>query len=439
MNNPYHKKQTSTANNHDNDDDDDACEVKWNETTNNSVAHAVSSSFFDTDSDDDDKSNDAIVVGSKPGKPKQDTTSSSSDDDDSTSVQPPKQPKRTFVLNKVVTPPPRINRSNRSNTTLSVSNNINNTYFMNQTLNDNTKWNIVVHPLRQQSNWMSNQASQIANWSGDVTTVLNDGVPTIVDRRAHELIQSRTSANNHGHIGVMPLMVSKNLNPVTNRVFGDLLKDLGILGGINNASDIMMRGDDNVLVQSNKSLNFLFTVFPKVDKFASEENRLGQTIDHDNYWNGHMEHRPFGAEKGIFMELAMKIFAGLLPESERASHFNVFDGNEGPFMDGRFVCFVLYGSYAVVLCKIMSLPIVRAAYQHGWLPVLAIKNCVCQRDLKWGINGYKVASCNKQNKSFLSILGFHKQNVVGDETKFDCISIAYDGKPLAIKSNSFVN
>ena len=74
--------------------------------------------------------------------------------------------------------------------------------------------------------------------------------------------------------------------------------------------------------------------------------------------------------------------------------------------------------------------------KQGWHPVWAIKNCVVQNDMVYGVNGFKVATCNMNNSTYIALYGFWKQ-LSNDEKDIACISIMNNNKVITAK-NQFI-
>lgn len=176
-----------------------------------------------------------------------------------------------------------------------------------------------------------------------------------------------------------------------------------------------------------------------VNDTPSLQNRHGLRIGDPRYWMNHIVHRQRGTEKLMVLELAMKVFSCFLPEQEKIPHLMAIQNGKGPFVGEAGFCLLsCYGVYATVVAKLLSLPIVVAAMQRKWSPVLCIKDCIHQVDGRFGIRGSKIATCNMTNKSFICLVGFHRQRS-GNERDFECVSILNSGAPLTLRSQAFVS
>lgn len=238
--------------------------------------------------------------------------------------------------------------------------------------------------------------------------------------------------------GVVENIVSNRLNTITRDLFGDTLLYLGI-GRLDHAGDLSIANEDGSMSVSNRSLTFFATVYPMVNQQASFQNRQGIRIGDPRCWNNHILNRKKGSETMKILELAVKVFSCFLPEGEKRNHLDAIENKEGPFINGDsgFALLTAYDAYATVVAKIMSMPVVRAAMKFNWSPVLCLKDVIHQVDPKYGIRGTRIATCAATNKSFICLVGFHRQRSVY-EHDFECISMLNHGAPITLKTQAFI-
>ena len=237
--------------------------------------------------------------------------------------------------------------------------------------------------------------------------------------------------------GVMDNLVTDRLNPITRDIFGATLSYLGI-ARLDHAGDMSFGLDDGSAAVATRALTFFFTCYPMVNQMPSLQNRVGLYVDDPRYWTNHIYHRQRGTEQLRILELAMRIFPCFLPENEKVQHYISVQNKNGPFVGATGFCLLTcYGSYAYVVAKLLSLPIVRAAMSNNWSPVLCIKDCIHQNDLRYGVNGTKIATCDRQTKSFICLVGFHRQ-LSANVNDFECISMLNCGAPITLKSQAFI-
>ena len=287
------------------------------------------------------------------------------------------------------------------------------------------------------------KSDTIEKWIRESTMWSDNSCKVIVSRNTYQIENDSTIESDGVGVeldGVIDNVVTSQLNPITNKLFGAALKQLCI-GRLDHCANISTYDNNGNLVVANRALSFLFTLVPMVDNNASKQNRYGLSPEDPRYWVNHIIHRQRGSEKVHILECAMKIFSCFIPENEKADHYNFIDDNTniGPFVGSHgFMMFVAYGKYAYVVAGLMSLPIVRAAFNHNWYPVLCIKDCIHQTDRSFGINGSKISTCDMTTKSFVCLVGFHRQRSKNNERDFDAISVLNCGAAITTKQQPFI-
>lgn len=258
--------------------------------------------------------------------------------------------------------------------------------------------------------------------------VVND-VPTISTLSNH--------IETFDDIGVHESVVTDQLNPVTKTCFGKALQSIGI-PALNHGGD-MLKTEKGKLVPASNGLTFIATVVPLVNKCPSKENVLGQPPGDVRYWQGQVVHRQ-KKEGGTlsFMEVAMKIPMYLLNNDQQGGHTNAVTGVRGPFIDqvGHFK-FVAYNQYAHILAKLLSLPICQVAAEGGWKPLLVFKDTVCQAETRYGINGFKMGTCDQGCRTFICLVGFTRTRS-RDGSQYDVIGLLKDGTPITLRSEATI-
>ena len=103
----------------------------------------------------------------------------------------------------------------------------------------------------------------------------------------------------------------------------------------------------------------------------------------------------------------------------------------GPMARNRNnVCLMtLKNSYCFVFLNQMESDLVGRARLAGFHTLWLIKNCLLQKSESFGLNGYQFSTLDKQPKSYLHLVGFHKGSVEGGDLRII---------PLTNSSNEFL-
>ena len=301
---------------------------------------------------------------------------------------------------------------------------------------DDSKWSIIFystydrHVRQLNDENLSKAISTRENWGREVSRI----VPNVLETM--QLTVSVQAVENFNHQGVMDNVVSRSLSGVTRRCFGEALRHLGI-PRIDSAADMTML-NDGVKKQLDHSLTFLVTVVPMVNGVPSAQNRMGVDNTDVRYWSGQVIHRRQDGEPFNLIELAAQIPLPFISDSEKNAHLAAVANHDGPFTGdfGHFL-FVGYQKYSYIIQKILSLPVVRLAESGGWMPVLAIKDVICQVAPKFGINGYRIATTDATTRSFICLVGFIRYRSQ-DHRLYDVIGILNNGSPVTLQSHGSV-
>jgi hypothetical protein len=222
-------------------------------------------------------------------------------------------------------------------------------------------------------------------------------------------------------IGIQPPVIRTNINTMMSTVFGNLFEALG-MRSIPTLHDFLTTNDHGRLAPASRPHNLIFSAIPCVDnQVAAEKNLNNQTefvIIHGrqqlnpNYWYTQMGHaeKIDGSGTVTYLELASFIPTFCIHETQNEQHntaLNWFEQHSCG-LKNEFFKLVLYDAYAYTFLHFMNSTMVRMARIHGFRPLFMLKNCILQRDNRFGKNGYKFASCNKKKgpKSTLILLGF---------------------------------
>ena len=229
--------------------------------------------------------------------------------------------------------------------------------------------------------------------------------------------------------------ICTNMDPVMSNVFGDSLKYMGIKD-LFSGVDIYDGGN-----RETKVVDLVGVMLPLVGNKPTFVNRLGQRMGHGNFWDGHMEWRnekrtrDTGVVKKFgFIELAFKVPQVFLESQIRREHIEVLkrlhDCNDSLMaLEGgaQFMKLTLYRDAAYAFKGLVNNVVCKTAMMHGWVPILAVKNALIQTV---GGKEYRLASCNLHQKSFISLIGFWKQNSSDNANSYSLIGFRYESVPL---------
>jgi hypothetical protein len=170
----------------------------------------------------------------------------------------------------------------------------------------------------------------------------------------------------------------------------------------------------------------------------SNLNRKGQQSHQPAFWWNHVIHRAQGDKKLQILELAAKI--PLCTVENQAAHQDALKSlaHNGPVTHSGFIKLTLFDGYCVSMVNMLQSPILTMATEAGWTPLFLIRNVLQQKSPDFGLNGWRLASCNIHQRSFVAFVGFYKQ-FSADANDSVLIGITYDGAPLTSTSLQFLN
>ena len=172
------------------------------------------------------------------------------------------------------------------------------------------------------------------------------------------------------------------------------------------------------------------------DKFRpAYKSPSGHFFWEESAWKEGTQYRRRKDGKGdlIVSSFAAKIPQCMLNENQRDEHFSnmkqALKGNKCPIMAPDWLYLTLYDSVAVVFEKLITSKFCIEGMKMGWFPIFALKHCILQVESKFGLNGWRLASCNLHGSSFISLLGFIKQHDKKSD-KYAMLGVTYNGSGL---------
>jgi hypothetical protein len=217
-------------------------------------------------------------------------------------------------------------------------------------------------------------------------------------------------------------------------LFGKVFRMIGI-PKLHSANDLLNTGSNKGGLKATK-INLLFVPKPCVNGRPSYMSRANVNLKHPKCWASHMKWyrtRVGGDDHlGCVMELAIQIQQCFSVANERIDHLEAMDTMEciGPVLPNHYLYMALYDEAAQAFLNFMNSNIVHVAAQYNWSPIFILKDGLLQSDRKFGRNGWKLASGNLHEKSFLSLVGFKKQYSM-NEFDYAMIGISHKNTILA--------
>ena len=281
--------------------------------------------------------------------------------------------------------------------------------------------------------------TNVEMWTNEITTV--KATTTYLGRDVVEIDEEAEYGDEmvgygYGFEGVHDKTVSSRLNPITSQVFGAAMKLMAV-PQLHGAHDLCWLDESGMLQQSRTAMSFIGTVMPMVNNQPSFENQNGLELSDPRYWLDHVSHRMSGTTRIHFSELALQIYDVFLSERDKTKHSSAIIAGAGPFVGLHgYIMFTAFEKYAFIISQLMSQPIVRQAMKMRWRPCILFKNLICQRNY-FGVNGFRVATVNQTTKTFVALVGFHRQ-MSTQKDDFECIGLLNSGSPLSMSNDSFV-
>ena len=232
------------------------------------------------------------------------------------------------------------------------------------------------------------------------------------------------------------LQFTPSMSPLLKRVMGESLSYMGITSPMQ-STDLFNYSDDNQVIMTNKAVDLVGYVFPRTGQEPAVFNKAGQSLNHPAFWDNHMDwkQKPNGG-KTCFMQLCFTTPLAFLPEGDRADHMaglQALSNNPlSPVVKKNYFEMCLYDDVARAFKNLMMSPICKKGYKYGWFPVIAVKNALLQRT-SYAVNGWRLASCNLHQKSFLSVVGFVKIYSNTDIENIGLLGFNVNGKPITHK------
>jgi hypothetical protein len=237
----------------------------------------------------------------------------------------------------------------------------------------------------------------------------------------------------------MPNLEDQNagsLAPEVEHCFGPQLRALSI--------PRLMGGDSLMMTPQTPvtgPVNIVFAAVPLVNGRPSSTNLTGNTefLDRAPYpydmafWDRQLQHRtPTGKPEIRFIELGAMIPECSLVARARPPHMEatVTYGPMGPFV-GQYASMCLYGAYAVCFKVFMQTSMCQLARRNGWMVLFALKRGLVTLGVGQ-VKKYRVVSCDRNGSSFLSLIGFWKQNSQ-DKADYSYIGVSNNGFPLTTR------
>ena len=185
------------------------------------------------------------------------------------------------------------------------------------------------------------------------------------------------------------------------------------------------RRGENVMA-INAKLNFLFTPVminpPNVsllNKNAEPEfwkvNGTNEMRFNFNFWKGNLETKQKRNSTQVFSSLDVGL---VMPdwilhseqlEMHKASMQFLFQN--GPMCKGGVMQLSLRNYYATLFLQIMNSPLTIRARSMGYQPLLLIKNCLLQKNERFGLHGCQLSTIDLKPKSYVSLAGYFRGNM----------------------------
>ena len=144
----------------------------------------------------------------------------------------------------------------------------------------------------------------------------------------------------------------------------------------------------------------------------------------------------------MWMELSIRFLQCMMRDDQKQEHVecNAMMSQIGPYLGDDYLYLVLYRSYAIVFEHLMNSTIVQVARSYGFWPIFCMKNALIQTNMNqtWGVNRSRIVTCDKEAKSFLTIIGFWRQNSPNPNDT-TLLSMSSAGKPLTSLAGTQTN
>ena len=155
-----------------------------------------------------------------------------------------------------------------------------------------------------------------------------------------------------------------------------------------------------------------------------------------NFWKNHVEYRGRG-DIVSWLNLAVKVPECLLGLNQRMAHATGLEclSKTGPLLGVDMLYMTLYGAYCHAFRYFMTSEVTIRARAYGFRPIFLMTNTLVQQT-PWGVNNTRLVCCDKGAVSFLSMIGFWKQNSANSD---DVYLMGLNVKGLPLTSSNLVN
>ena len=266
----------------------------------------------------------------------------------------------------------------------------------------------------------------------------------IVPHIPQELVPSVAIVRTQGReeFGIGPLInpVQDFITPLTRTLFGKVFENVG-LTRIVDASMMVSKNHRGEACATNAPFHFVFIPLPAVNRKTSCVNNMGQHEFDDkgvyfhSFWKNHVEYRNT-ANLTSWLNLSVMVPECLLSDNQRIAHTEGLTNLAltGPMIGQEFMYMTLYGAYCHSFRYFMSSEVTIRARAYGFRPIFLMTNTLIQVSPSWGAtNNTRLVSCDRGAISFLSMIGFWKQNSKDVDDVF-LMAINVKGVPLTTRN-----
>ena len=240
-------------------------------------------------------------------------------------------------------------------------------------------------------------------------------------------------------IGVLTNPVHDFFTPLTRSVFGKVFENVGITRMVD-ASMLITKNHKGESCATTTPFHLVFIPIPAVNKKPSTVNIMGQHEFDDNgvyfqnFWKNHVEYRnPNNLTS--WLNLAVKVPECLLGDNQRIAHTEGLTNltSSGPMIGKEYMYMTLYGAYCHSFRYFMTSEVTIRARAYGFRPIFMMTNTLIQVQPAWGVNNTRLVCCDRGAISFLSMIGFWKQNSIDTDDVY-LMGINVKGAPLTTRN-----
>lgn len=177
------------------------------------------------------------------------------------------------------------------------------------------------------------------------------------------------------------------------------------------------------IIDPNFKGSFFFTpqmVHNKAPSYLNNKNKLefyahpdtGAPVYYKQFWHDNMDCKN-RAGGGTFrtIEVGARLPAWTIPDLGMDDHLFATEWmkKNGPVMPNGLFYLSMKEEYCTVFLRNMGSELVAQARSAGFLPLFLIKNVICGRTAKFGVNGQQFTTINLAPKSYLALVAFYQE------------------------------